>query len=212
MRSGCAAARERPRERLAGSGRRTFFPPSGRKRPGTLTICGMEVRRSLLVLDSAERMFDLIEGAEHYPEFLPWCAGAAIVLRTDDIVVADITVAVHGVRFEFRTRNPKRRPEWMSIELERGPFRHFHGEWHLTPLDATGCKIRFDMHYDFEHSVLGRLAAPVFDRIASTLVDAFVVRAETTRSAAAPAQLPATDTAVAGPISPSNVPGAPEHG
>jgi ribosome-associated toxin RatA of RatAB toxin-antitoxin module len=173
----------------------------------------MEVRRSLLVLDSAERMFDLIEAAEHYPEFLPWCAAATIVERTDDIVVADITVAVHGVRFEFRTRNPKRRPEWMSIELERGPFRHFHGEWQLTPLDATGCKIRFDMRYDFEHSVLGRLAAPVFDRIASTLVDAFVVRAETTRGASTvPTPVPATDTAVVPPISPSSDPGAPEHG
>jgi ribosome-associated toxin RatA of RatAB toxin-antitoxin module len=99
----------------------------------------------------------------------------------------------------------------MSIELERGPFRHFKGEWHLTPLDATGCKIRFDMRYDFEHSVLGRLASPVFDRIASTLVDAFVVRAETTRNAA-PSAPPVTDLTVASPHSPSSDSGASEHG
>jgi ribosome-associated toxin RatA of RatAB toxin-antitoxin module len=172
----------------------------------------MDVRRTLLVEHSAERMFDLIESAEHYPEFLPWCAGAAIVERNDEIVVADIMVAVRGVRFDFRTRNPKRRPEWMAIELEHGPFRHFHGEWQLTPLGAEGCKILFDMRYDFEHSVLGRLAAPVFDRIASTLVDAFVVRAETTRATAATPPLPATDAAVTAPFLPSGDPGAPEHG
>ena len=177
----------------------------------------MDVHHSLLVEHTAERMFDLIEHAEHYPEFLPWCAGAAIVERTDAIVVADINVEVHGVRFDFRTRNPKRRPEWMSIELERGPFRHFHGEWHLSPLGATGCKILFDMRYDFEHSVLGRLAKPVFDRIAGTLVDAFVARAEATRiipGDAAPGPLsPAASAVVApAPDAPSSNPGVPDHG
>ncbi len=177
----------------------------------------MDVRRTLLVEHTAERMFDLIESAEHYPEFLPWCAGAAIVERDDAVVVADITVAVHGVRFDFRTRNPKRRPEWMAIELERGPFRHFHGEWQLTPLGATGCKILFDMRYDFEHSVLGRLAMPVFDRIASTLVDAFVARAEATRAtagaaASAPAPLATANSTAPAPVPPSSDPGAPDHG
>ncbi len=33
----------------------------------------------VLVAHAAEEMFDLIEGAEHYPEFLPWRAGATIV-------------------------------------------------------------------------------------------------------------------------------------
>ena len=177
----------------------------------------MDVRRSLLVEHSAERMFDLIERAEHYPDFLPWCAGAVIVERNDAIVVADINVEVHGVRFDFRTRNPKRRPEWMSIQLERGPFRHFKGEWQLTPLGSAGCKILFDMRYDFEHSVLGRLAKPVFDRIVGTLVDAFVARAEATRanagdSAPPPSPLAATPAAGPAPVSPSSDPGVPDHG
>ena len=43
------------------------------------------------------------------------------------------------------------------------------------------------MRYDFEHSVLGRLASPVFDRIANTLVDAFVARGRTRGRASAPA-------------------------
>lgn len=138
----------------------------------------MELRKSVLVAHAAEQMFDLIEAAEHYPEFLPWCARAMIVHRDTTVVVADIDVDVHGVRFGFRTRNPKRRPEWMAIEMERGPFRHFHGEWHLAPLAARGCRIDFDLRYDVDHSILGRLAGPVFDRVANTLVDAYVARAD----------------------------------
>ncbi len=142
----------------------------------------MELRKSVLVGHSAEQMFDLIEAAEHYPQFLPWCAAAAIVERDESVVVADIEIDVHGVRFGIRTRNPKRRPAWMAIHLERGPFRRFHGEWHLTPLTAEGCRIEFELRYDFDHSVIGKLASPVFDRIANTLVDAYVARADRVRA------------------------------
>jgi ribosome-associated toxin RatA of RatAB toxin-antitoxin module len=137
----------------------------------------MEISRRLLVPYSAERMFDLIEAAEHYPRFMPWCAGATIVLRSDEVVVADIVVAHRGVRFEFRTRNPKRRPEAMSIRLERGPFRRLEGEWRLSPLGSDGCRIEFEMRYDF-NSTLARLAGPVFDRITTAMVDAYVARAD----------------------------------
>jgi ribosome-associated toxin RatA of RatAB toxin-antitoxin module len=137
----------------------------------------MDVRKRLLVPYSAERMFDLIEAAERYPEFMPWCASAAIVERTDAVVVADIVVAHRGVRFDFRTRNPKLRPHAMSIRLERGPFRRFEGEWRLAALGSEGCRIEFEMRYDF-NSVMARLAGPVFDRITQAMVDAYVARAD----------------------------------
>src|SRR5512141_2653226 len=138
----------------------------------------METRRTVLVPHSADQMFDLIEAAEHYPTFLPWCAAASIVMRDEAVVVADIVVDYHGVRFRFTTRNPKRRPEWMAITLERGPFRRFEGEWQLKALGAEGSHIVFTLRYDFESGVMRTLAGPVFERITNTLVDAFVSRAD----------------------------------
>ena len=138
----------------------------------------IEVRKSLLVPYSAERMFDLIERAEDYPAFLPWCSNATILERHDEVVAAAITVDYHGVKFHFTTRNPKRRPDWLAIRLESGPFRRFEGEWHLAPLGDEGCRIRFDLHYEFASTLMRTLAGPVFGRIADTLVDAFVSRAE----------------------------------
>jgi ribosome-associated toxin RatA of RatAB toxin-antitoxin module len=139
----------------------------------------MRVQRTALVAHPAERLFALIEAAEDYPAFLPWCASAHILQRDDSIVVARIEVAWHGVRFSFVTRNPKRSPEWMAIGLEEGPFQRLHGEWHLTPLSSWGCRVQFDLDYEFDAALLGRLAAPVFDRATTTLVDAFVRRADT---------------------------------
>ena len=137
-----------------------------------------EIRKSAFVAIPVERMFDLIEAAEHYPVFLPWCGGATILARDENAVRAKITVDYHGLRFDFVTRNPKRRPEFMAIHLERGPFRHFEGEWHLARLTPAACRIEFCLRYEFESLVMAALAGPVFGRMANTLVNAFVGRAE----------------------------------
>src|SRR5215468_8349806 len=100
----------------------------------------LEISRSALIGRPATRTFDLIEGAEHYPAFLPWCAGAVILARDSAMVMARISVAYHGLRFDLTTRNPKRRPEWMGIRLEHGPFRRFEGEWHIAALAPDACK------------------------------------------------------------------------
>ena len=137
-----------------------------------------EIRKSALVAYSAERIFDLIEAAEHYPAFLPWCAAATILGRDEETVSARITIDYHGIRFNFATRNPKRRPESMAIHLEHGPFRHFEGKWHLARLADDACRIDFTLRYEFGSALTARLAGPVFDRIANSLVDAFVARAD----------------------------------
>jgi len=163
----------------------------------------MDVRKTVFVGHSAEQMFDVIEAAEHYPDFLPWCAGAVIVARDDAEVVADLTVNYHGVRFGFRTRNPKRRPTWMAIGLERGPFRHLDGVWDLMPLGPDGCRIDFALHYEFDSTAMAKLARPVFERIANTLVDRFVARADRILPAGGP---PASDSVTSVQASPE--PGA----
>jgi len=138
----------------------------------------LEIQRSALIGYSAANMFDLIEAAELYPAFLPWCSKAAILTRDEHVVVARITVNYHGVDFTFTTRNPKRRPHWMAVHLEQGPFRQFEGEWRLTELAAAGCKIEFSLRYEFGGALVGKLASRVFEGIAGTLVDAFASRAE----------------------------------
>jgi ribosome-associated toxin RatA of RatAB toxin-antitoxin module len=137
-----------------------------------------EIRKSALVGYSAESIFDLIEAAEDYPAFLPWCSAATILDRDENSVSAQITIDYHGIRLHFVTRNPKRRPEFMAIHLERGPFRHFHGEWHLTSLAPDACRIDFELGYEFHNAVTAKIAGPVLGRVANALVDAFVGRAD----------------------------------
>jgi ribosome-associated toxin RatA of RatAB toxin-antitoxin module len=146
----------------------------------------MIVRRSALLAQPAEHLFDVIEAAEHYPRFLPWCVGAAIVSRDDDVVSADLQVRLAGMNFSMRTRNPKRRPGYMAIHLEHGPFRRFEGEWQLTVLAPDACKVAFMLDYEFDSRFMTAAAGPVFGRAADTLMDAFIRHAESLPKAAPP--------------------------
>ena len=157
----------------------------------------MIVHRTALLPLPAEHLFDIIEAAEHYPRFLPWCAGAHIVCRDDDLVSADLQVKWGGMNFEMRTRNPKRRPEYMAIHLERGPFKRFEGEWRLTVLTPEACKVAFNLDYEFENGLMTRVAGPMFKRLTDTLVEAFIQRAL------------ATPLRVSPPVTPPPAPPAP---
>lgn len=137
----------------------------------------MIVQRSALVARPAATLFDLIEAAEHYPQFLPWCTSARIVHRDDTLVAADLGVAWRGLKFEMRTRNPKRRPDYMAIHLEQGPFRHFEGEWQLRTLAEEACKVSFRLDVAFDSRLATQLAGRMIEHMADTLVDAFVLRA-----------------------------------
>jgi ribosome-associated toxin RatA of RatAB toxin-antitoxin module len=171
------ASRRSPGETRA---RRYVRPsPSAAQRDPTQPV---EIRRSALIGRPAASTFDLIEAAEHYPEFLPWCAAAVILERDPSVVVARLTLNYHGLHFDLTTRNPKRRPTWMAIYLERGPFRRFEGEWRVLELAPEACKIEFTLRYEFNSALVGKLAGTVFDGIADKLVDAFALRAENTLS------------------------------
>ena len=62
--------------------------------------------------------------------------------------------------------------------MVQGPLRRFEGEWRLTPLNAAACRIEFTLNYEFADRVIERVAGPVFARMADTMVDAYVSRAE----------------------------------
>ena len=157
----------------------------------------VEIRRSVLVPYSAEAMFDLIEQAECYPAFLPWCTAAEIIERSDDCVAARLEFSYLSLRFTMQTRNPKRRPEWLQVRLVEGPFKRFHGDWRLVPLADHGCKVAFDLSYQFSEGVIDQVAGAALGRIFGSVVDAFVKRADATFT-----PLAATGLAVGAPPGP----------
>jgi ribosome-associated toxin RatA of RatAB toxin-antitoxin module len=141
------------------------------------------VRKSMLLWYSPREMFDLVAEVQHYPRFLPWCDHVDVLEAHDDGVTARLSLAYAGVRHAFTTRNENVPGESVVVRLVDGPFSVLDGTWLFRPignpaLDRPACKIEFDMRYAFASPALEAVVSPVFDRVANTLVDSFVLRAE----------------------------------
>ena len=136
------------------------------------------VTKSVIVPHSARRMFELVDGVEDYPDFLPWCSGARVIERTPKVTRARLDIDYHGLTSHFSTRNVKHPPLRMELHLEDGPFERLEGEWRFTPLGEEGCRIELAVDYALASSTMARVLAPVFGHIMETLVDGFVARAE----------------------------------
>ena len=109
------------------------------------------------------------------PESLP---------RYMDFMASGMSRALQGYGAKttiFKTTGP-----WdtdaVGMSLIDGPFSNLSGMWRFTPVgdgSQRACKVELDLQYGFSSKTLAALVGPVFDKIAASLVDAFVKRAET---------------------------------
>ncbi len=142
------------------------------------------VKKSVLLWYSSEEMYRLVTGVTDYPQFLPWCERTDILAQDERGMTARLHLVYAGVRHAFTTRNTHVPGESVTVQLVDGPFSMLEGSWLFKPLPTQGdepvkaCKIEFEMRYAFSNLALELVLSPVFDRVANTLVDAFVKRAE----------------------------------
>jgi GNAT superfamily N-acetyltransferase len=94
-------------------------------------------------------MFDLIEAAEQYPQFLPWCTGATIVSRDDDLVAP--TCACAGRR---ALRDAHAQPQAAAGAHGHPPRARavppLRRGVALRALGEDACKVDFTLDYEFD--------------------------------------------------------------
>ena len=135
-------------------------------------------------------MFDLVIDVEHYPAFLPWCSHGEVLSREQGGMTAEVGI-------DFRACGKPSSPTATSVcrttrfdcIWSRGRFRAWKGGGFFTPVGQGGTARLpgrpWKLNYGFSSAVLAKVVGPVFDRIASSLMDAFVKRAEQVYGAAA---------------------------
>ncbi|HEX5805880.1 MAG TPA: type II toxin-antitoxin system RatA family toxin [Macromonas sp.] len=139
------------------------------------------VHKSVLLWHSPHEMFTLVADVARYPEFLPWCDSGEVLEHTPEGMVARVGMSLAGFKKSFTTRNQHVTDQQIRLELVDGPFSHLDGVWDFKPVgdgSQRACKIEFTLNYGFSSNTLAALVGSVFDKIAGTLVDAFVKRAD----------------------------------
>lgn len=137
------------------------------------------INKSALVAYSDEQMFKLIDDIEAYAEFLPWCGKATEVSRDHNGVEASLFISHSGLNKEFTTLNKNTAYEKIEMHLVNGPFKNLDGIWLFEPLGENACKVSLNLEFEFSSKIISLTLGPVFSRIASNLVDAFIKRADT---------------------------------
>jgi len=138
------------------------------------------IERTALVPHRAPDMYALVVDVASYPEFLPWCASAAVQSQTETEQQASVSINAVFSQTEFRTVNQLSRNERIVMELADGPFNYLKGEWVFKALGDAGCKITLVIDFEFSNAMMGRAISPVFSKVCDSLVDAFIQRANET--------------------------------
>jgi ribosome-associated toxin RatA of RatAB toxin-antitoxin module len=141
-----------------------------------------EIRRSALVPATTRRMFALINDVAAYPDFVPGCSAAVVLEQSPELLRARLTVGSGLLRTSFVTRNRLTPTSSIQMELEEGPFRSLDGLWTLTPVtqpesgEEIGCRVELQLRFELQGGLAGMAMGPLLERMAGSLVDAFVAR------------------------------------
>ena len=139
------------------------------------------VQKSVLIWYSPQEMFDLVTSVQQYPQFLPWCDHTRVLEQDDSGMLAEVGIALSGIRHSFVTRNLHEPGRRVQMQLVKGPFSRLDGDWHFHPVgdgSQRAARVELLLNYGFDSVTLSKVVGPVFDRIAASMVDAFVKRAE----------------------------------
>ncbi len=126
---------------------------------------------------SCEQMYQLVNDVEKYAEFLPHCLSSEVHHRDEDEVQATLVIGAAGMSKPFTTRNRLQQNKMVEIRLVDGPFSHLEGFWRFDTIEG-GCKISFDLEFEFAGRMLSMLIGPIFEQITDKMVDSFCERAE----------------------------------
>lgn len=136
------------------------------------------IQKSVLVPYNINQIFDLVNDVANYPAFLPWCSKTEILKQNEHSQDAIMHIDYLKIRQSLSTHNVNIRPTQIRMSLLDGPFNSLEGYWHFTPIANIGCKIDFNLTYEFTNSILSAVIAPVFNLIADSMVDAFIKEAD----------------------------------
>ena len=130
-----------------------------------------------------EQLFELVGGVERYPEFVPWITSMRVRNPREDGPGVTLVDAEAGVGFSFLKEQFATRVRCDAVNhdiivtLLWGPFKRLLNKWRFEP-HPMGCKVIFDIDFEFKSRILDALLAANFERAVDKLIKCFEARAE----------------------------------
>lgn len=136
------------------------------------------IHRAAVVPYSCEQMYELVNDIAHYQEFIPYCVSSVVHEQSEDEIRATLTLSAKGFEKSFTTLNRLHPHRMMEIQLIDGPFKQLEGFWRFEKKAEKSCEVILDLEFELSNKLFAMMFGPMFQQIAATLVDAFVLRAK----------------------------------
>ena len=137
------------------------------------------IAREAIVPYSCRRMYDLVVDVLSYPEFISWCNSVDAEVLDESCVKVRLGILYKKtLDLSFTTINTNTPDRSIEMKLADGPFSRLRGHWYFNPLGEDGCKIIFQLDYEFNKSLKNLLARRIFNEVSTSLLDAFRTRAQ----------------------------------
>jgi ribosome-associated toxin RatA of RatAB toxin-antitoxin module len=143
------------------------------------------LHKSVLIWYSPQQMFDVVTDVARYHEFLPWCHASSVIEQSEHGMSANIGMQLAGFKQGFTTHNQHITKEdgglAVQMELLNGPFSKLGGTWSFDLVkgsETPACKVTLDLTYEIKSALLQMAIGSAFDKIAASMVGAFVERAK----------------------------------
>lgn len=128
---------------------------------------------------SPEQLFDLVADVERYPEFLPWCIGARIRSRRENVLAADLIIGFKGFRESFTSEVTLDQAAMrIDVAYRDGPFKYLNNHWIFNAQPDGACEIDFFVDFEFRSRLLQRIIGILFNEAVRRMVAAFEARAD----------------------------------
>ena len=136
------------------------------------------INKSKVVPYPQHQMYELVNDVESYSEFVPFCSGSRIDSYTRKEIRATLFFSQGGFRKSFTTLNRLQPYKIIEIRLINGPFKQLEGFWYFEPIDDEGCRVSLDLEFEFSSQWLTLMFGPLFNQVATMLVDTFYKQAD----------------------------------
>lgn len=131
---------------------------------------------------SAKNIYDLVIDIEKYPQFLPWCKDAKIVEKlSGNNLHADLLINFKGFLKKYRSDVLSKNENgtyFVDVHAIEGPFKKLNSHWIIRQIDEKNCEVEFFVDFEFNPSLLSKIAGAIFEKANQKMMQAFEQRAK----------------------------------
>ena len=130
----------------------------------------------------ANDLLNIVADVKSYTNFIPFCSDVEIYDRSVSEEIehfsARLSINVKFTSENFETKVVvNRKSNTISITGNTKPFKSLNGEWSFIEKEGF-CKVTFSLEVSFSSFIKEKLVSISFEKIASSIIDAFESRAK----------------------------------